>query len=168
MDLHLFHLAMHKSVPFTDHEQLCGKTTKGDGVANLMEDISRQLSIQAVSSLLLSALSQVYSENVEQKSEQKALKNVQIRSMLNQEYLAPLKGSQLLCLGTRVKMPWGHCRSQLDLTHHRAMVIKSVNSFERLSLEKRTSLRSTDHTGECFSEFTRFRGHWSHGPRQSG
>jgi hypothetical protein len=50
---------------------------KGNRVMNLVEEISKQPSIQAVAWLLLDAFSQVYSENQEQRTEQKFLKNLQ-------------------------------------------------------------------------------------------
>jgi hypothetical protein len=49
----------------------------GNGLIKLVEEISRQASIYSVTWLLLAAFRQVYSENWEQKAEQKDLKNSQ-------------------------------------------------------------------------------------------
>jgi hypothetical protein len=56
------------------HGRLC---LKGDGLINLVEEISRQHSIQVVVWLLLAAVKQNYSKNWELKAEQKNLENVQ-------------------------------------------------------------------------------------------
>jgi hypothetical protein len=47
---------------------------KSNGLINLVEEISREYSIQTMAWLLLMAFSQVYSENWEQKAEWKYLK----------------------------------------------------------------------------------------------
>jgi hypothetical protein len=50
---------------------------KGDGLINLMKEILKQSSIQAVTWLLLTTFSLVYNENLEPKAEDKDLKNLQ-------------------------------------------------------------------------------------------
>jgi hypothetical protein len=50
---------------------------KEDRLINLAEEISKHLNIQAMLWLLLAAFRQVYSENQEQQSKQKDLKNFQ-------------------------------------------------------------------------------------------
>jgi hypothetical protein len=61
-----------------------------------VEEISRQLSIQAIAQVLLAAISQVYSENQEQNAEQKDLKTCILCRKANvQEGMVSEEGSAI-------------------------------------------------------------------------
>jgi hypothetical protein len=55
---------------------LCGAEFKGDGLTNLTEEILREPSTQTVAMVIAGCFSQVYSENWEQRAEQKDMKNL--------------------------------------------------------------------------------------------
>lgn len=64
-------------------ETLCKAKFKGDGLINLVEEISRQHSTQVVAWILL-AFSQVYCETGEQKAEWKDMKNLTRKGVKSQ------------------------------------------------------------------------------------